>query len=132
MRILGLYALTFLTFLGIDMIWLGFVGKPFYDKSLGYIKADNVNWIAAILFYLIFVAGLLYFVVLPALKEGSMKKATLNGAILGFLTYATFDLTSLAVLKDWPVDITIIDLCWGTFLGATVCTVSYYIGSKIL
>jgi uncharacterized membrane protein len=90
-----------------------------------------VNWLAAILFYLVFVVGLIVFVITPALEKNSWVMALLLGALFGFITYATYDLTNLATIKDWPIIVTIIDLVWGTFLAAAVSVVSYFIASKI-
>ena len=76
-------------------------------------------------FYAIFVAGLVYFVIHPAVDEGSWSKALLVGAFFGFVTYATWDLTNLAVLKDFPLSIVPIDMAWGTFLAASVSITTY-------
>lgn len=122
------FIITFLVFLVVDLIWLGFVAKKLYSKHLGYIMADKVNWIAAIVFYVIFIIGLLYFVIMPG---ESLKSVMLTGAFFGFITYATYDLTNLATLKDWPITITIIDLIWGSVLAATTSSVSYLIISKL-
>jgi uncharacterized membrane protein len=121
-----LYGIAFVLFLVIDLIWLGLIAKNLYQKQLGHLMADNVNWVAAIIFYLLFIGGLVFFVISPAVTEGVWTKALLLGALLGFLTYATYDLTNLATLKDWPIQITIIDLAWGTFLGASVSTLTFF------
>ena len=126
-----LYFITLPIFLFIDMVWLGLVAKNFYAKHLGFLMKADVNWLAAILFYLVFVVGLIVFVITPALEKKSWVMALLLGALFGFITYATYDLTNLATIKDWPIIVTIIDLVWGTFLAAAVSVVSYFIASKI-
>jgi uncharacterized membrane protein len=87
--------------------------------------SDSVNWAAAIIFYLLFIVGLVYFAILPAVNDGEWLRALALGAFFGFITYATYDLTNLATLKDWPIQITLIDLAWGTFLGASISTLTY-------
>lgn len=115
----------------IDMIWLGLIAKNFYAKQIGFLMKNDINWTAAIIFYLIFIAGLIVFVVSPALQKGSWTYAIIFGALFGFITYATYDLTNLATIKDWPLLVTIIDLFWGSVLAASVSTITYLIASKI-
>lgn len=122
-----LYLLTVPVFFAIDMLWLGVVAKDIYNKQLGGLLAANVNWAAAIVFYLLYIAGIIYFVVLPGLDKGSVSTVILNGALLGGLAYATYDLTNLATLKDWPFTIVVIDIIWGMVLTASVATASFYI-----
>jgi len=112
-------------FLSIDMIWLLVISKNLYAKYLGYLMTDQVRVGAAAIFYFIFVVGLLFFVITPALSKDSWTYALFAGMFVGLITYATYDLTNLAVVKDWPVAITIIDLIWGTFLSSTTATVSF-------
>jgi uncharacterized membrane protein len=124
-----LYLLTLAVFLIIDMIWLGLVARTLYRKYLGFLMSPSPNWAAAILFYLLFIAGLLVFAVVPGLKAESMSRAVLLGALFGLVSYATYDLTNLATIKDWPLIITIVDMIWGTVLAASVSWISYLIGS---
>ena len=126
-----LYGIAFSIFLAIDMVWLGLIAKNFYGKQLGFLMKTNVNWAAALIFYLIFVAGLLVFVISPALEKQSLMSAVLMGAFFGLVTYATYDLTNLATVKDWPLLVTIIDLIWGTVLAASVSTLSYLAATKL-
>jgi len=86
---------------------------------------DKVNVVAAVIFYVIFIIGLLYFVINPALAKESLKMAILTGMFFGFIAYSTYDLTNLATLKNWPLVITIIDIAWGTVLSGTVSGISY-------
>jgi uncharacterized membrane protein len=126
-----LYFITLPIFLVIDMIWLGLIAKNLYAKYIGFLMKTNVNWTAAIIFYLLFIVGLIVFVITPALEKNSWVVALLMGALFGLITYATYDLTNLATIKNWPVIITIIDLIWGTVLAASVSVISFFIASKI-
>ncbi|MDH3884917.1 MAG: DUF2177 family protein, partial [Desulfobacterales bacterium] len=113
---LKLYALTVPVFFIIDLIWLGVVARGFYQKNLKFILSPNVNWTAAIIFYLMYIAGILIFAVVPGVAKDSWRHAALWGALFGFFTYATYDLTNLALLKDWPLNIVIVDIIWGMVL----------------
>lgn len=126
-----IYAIALPIFFIIDMIWLGLVAKNFYAKHIGFLMKTDINWIAALVFYLIFIAGLVVFVITPALEKNSWVTALLLGALFGFITYATYDLTNLATIKDWPLIVTIIDLIWGTVLAACVSLISFFVASKI-
>lgn len=125
------YIITFLVFFIIDLIWLGLIAKNLYKNQIGHLMSEKPNWIAAIVFYLIFIFGLIYFVIGPALDSGEWTKALINGLIFGFITYSTYDLTNLATLQNWPIKITVIDLIWGTSLGGSVSTISYWIINKM-
>ena len=127
-----LYFITLAVFFVIDMIWLGVVAKGFYRRHLGPLMGPKVNWISAILFYLLFIVGLLVFVIRPALGIGVPLEALFYGALLGLISYATYDLTNLATLKDWPVIVTVVDLVWGTVLGGVVSYVSALLGRSLL
>jgi uncharacterized membrane protein len=121
------FLIAFAVFLAVDLVWLGLIAKNLYSKYLGFIMTDKVNWIAALLFYVLFIIGLLVFVIQPALIEKNLATLVLRAALFGLVTYATYDLTNLATLKDWPIQITIIDLIWGTSLSTIVSVVSYFI-----
>jgi uncharacterized membrane protein len=125
---LKLYLLTIPVFFAIDLVWLGVVAKSFYRDRIGHLMADEVNWMAALIFYMMYIAGILFFAVQPALTENSWQKAAIYGAALGFLTYATYDFTNWATLKNWSPTVVFVDILWGTFLVATVSVVSYFIG----
>jgi uncharacterized membrane protein len=129
-QFLYLYLLTIPVFFIIDMIWIGLIGNKFYQSQIGFLLGP-VNWTAAIIFYLIYIVGIIFFAVHPALLDGSLGKAVLLGALFGFFTYATYDFTNLATIKDWPLLVTVVDLAWGTFLSASVATVSYLIGKTL-
>ena len=123
-----LYLASLAAFFVIDMLWLGLVARGFYRKQLGFLLSPNVNWVAAIIFYLLFVAGLLVFAVVPGLQAGSIKKGLLLGALFGLLTYATYDLTNLATIKGWPLLVTLVDMVWGVLLATSVSYVAFLAG----
>jgi len=127
---LKLYLIALPVFLAIDMVWLTLVAKNFYAKYIGYLMAKNPNLIAALIFYLIFIAGLIVFVITPALDKKMWIQALLAGAFFGLVTYATYDLTNLATIKDWPLIITFVDLIWGMVLSAAVSVITYFIALK--
>jgi uncharacterized membrane protein len=125
-----LYLITLPIFFAIDMVWLGLVAKNFYREQIGFLMATDINWPAAIIFYLLFIAGLILFVISPALEKRMWQDALLMGALFGLITYATYDLTNLATMKGWPVLVTIVDLAWGATLSALVSVISYFITTK--
>jgi uncharacterized membrane protein len=131
-QMLEMYALTLAIFFIIDMVWLGVVAKGFYRKHLGAMLSPKVNWAAAILFYLVFIVGLLVFVIGPALNAGTPLRAFLFGALFGLISYATYDLSNLATLKDWPMIVTVVDLVWGSVLGGAVSGLAAFLGQKLL
>lgn len=123
------YFYAFLTSIGtmavLDAAWLGLIAPAFYKKHIGFIMADKPNWFAAIAFYLVFILGVTVFVVYPGWKNvDSLIKVGLLGALFGLVTYATYDLTNQATLKNWPHIVTIVDLSWGTALTAAVSVVA--------
>ena len=124
------YITALIVFFAIDLVWLGVIAAKLYRHYLGGLMADKVNWPAALIFYGIFISGLVYFVIEPALAKQSLSFAIGAGAFFGFITYATYDLTNLATLKDWPLPITIIDLIWGSILSASISGISYFILQK--
>ena len=132
MRYLKLYLVSLAAFFAIDMIWLGLVARTFYSQYLGYIMAPSPNWFVAIIFYLLFVAGILVFVVLPGLGSNSLKTTLSRAALFGLITYATYDLTNLATLKDWPALLSIVDMFWGTVLSVLVSYISFMAGKRLI
>ncbi len=126
-----LFFIALPVFLVIDLVWLGLVAKSFYAKHLGFLMRPDPNWIAAIIFYLLFVIGLVHFVITPALEKSSLTDALLFGALFGLVTYSTYDLTNLATIKDWPLVVTCVDLVWGTTLSAALSAITYSIAKKI-
>lgn len=120
-----LYLMTVVVFFAIDIVWLGVISKKFYDKQLGKLRSEKVNWTAGLIFYFIFIFGIVFFVISPAVDQSNILITITSGALFGFVAYATYDLTNLATLKNWPVTVTIVDLIWGTFLSASTSTIVY-------
>lgn len=125
MTFLKLFIIAFIVFFAIDIVWLGVIAKNLYRDAIGHLMSASPNWIAAIIFYILYIIFLVIFVILPAIHQGSLSHAMLYGALFGFITYATYDLTNLATLKDWPLYLTFIDIGWGTLLGFSVSTLTY-------
>lgn len=126
------FFVALVTFLIIDGIWLTIVAKNFYAKHLGYLMSKTPNLAAAGIFYLIYIFGLVVLVISPALHKNSLMSAILMGAVFGLCGYATYDLTNMATIKDWPLIVTVVDLIWGTLLSAAVAGISYWILNKWL
>ncbi len=126
-----LYFIALLILFVLDMVWLGFVAKDFYREQLNSLMKTDVTWTAAILFYLLFSAGLVLFVIAPALEKNSLLQAILYGALFGLIAYATYDLTNLAILKHWPLLLSIVDMAWGAALAAVVSGLTYLIAIKL-
>jgi uncharacterized membrane protein len=129
---LKLYGVAFAVFIVIDLVWLGFVAPKLYRHFMGHLLRDTPNWPVAIAFYLLFVAGLVYFAIAPAVDGGSLQDALVKGALFGFFTYVTYDMTNWAVLKDWPAGIVPIDIAWGTVLGSSVASVTWIVHDRLL
>jgi uncharacterized membrane protein len=130
-RSLLVYAITLPIFFAVDLVWIGVVARNFYQRHLGFLLSPNVNWPAALLFYAVYIAGIVFFAIKPALETGSASRALLSGAFLGFVAYATYDLSNQATVRDWPVLVTAVDLLWGTFLTAAVSYLSYQVSSRL-
>lgn len=118
------YAVGLTVFLVLDLLWLGVVADDLYADQLGDLMAEEPDVLAAAVFYLLFVAGLVFFVVHPAVEAGSIRRALLTGAFFGLVTYAAWDLTNLAVLRDFPAALVAIDLAWGSVLAGTTGAVT--------
>jgi len=121
------YLGTTIVFFAIDMIWLGVVAKDLYRRELNAYLSDQVNWSAALIFYLLFIIGIFIFCIVPAAEQASFAKAIISGALFGMFTYATYDLTNLATLKSWPLKIVFIDIAWGMVLTGSVSAAGYLI-----
>jgi len=126
-----LFLIALPVFFIIDMIWLVLVAKNFYSKQIGFLMRPDINWTAAVIFYLLFIAGLVTFVISPAVEKHSWMHALLFGAFFGLITYATYDLTNLATLKDWPLLVTVVDLIWGMVLSASISVITYLIATRV-
>jgi len=132
MQYLYLYLLTVPIFFAIDMTWIGLIANGIYTKYIGEFITKTPNWPAAVSFYLLYIIGILYFVVVPAHDKGSVTQAAMNGALFGLFAYATYDLTNLATIKGWPLQIVFIDMAWGMVLTASVGVISFYIAGLVL
>lgn len=130
-RYVLLWLVTVPVFVLIDLAWLGLVARDFYRNQMGSLMADPIVWWAAILFYLLSIAGIILFAVAPAIDAGRWTKALVLGAAFGFFTYMTYDLTNLATLQGWSVTLAVVDITWGTVLSGTVATLSYLIGTRV-
>ena len=117
------YISTLIAFFAMDMLWLGFIARKFYADQLGSLMADSTNWIIAIIFYAVYIAGIVFFAIRPAVEAEHVLKATLYGALFGFFCYATYDLTNLATLRDWPSKMVFVDILWGIVLTGGCATV---------
>jgi len=119
------YAIAAGIMLVIDIIWLAIISRDFYRTHIGHLLSPKANINAATIFYIIFILGLVIFAIIPAIEKHSVLLALMYGALFGFCTYATYDLTNQATLKEWPVIVTIVDLAWGTFLSSVVAAFTY-------
>ena len=113
---------------GLDMLWLGLVAKPFYHKHLASLLRPDVQWVPALAFYLLYVAAIVVFVVQPAVEKESLARAVGMGAFFGLVAYATYDLTSMALIRDFPLVVVLVDLAWGAVLTGVAGTVGYFVG----
>lgn len=130
-RVLLTYGVSVPVFFIVDMIWLGVIARGFYRKALEPFLAPNINWTAAIIFYLLFLVGILVFALLPGMEKRSIVYTVGMAALFGFISYATYDLTNLATLRDWPLSLAIVDMVWGSFLSASTAGLTYLIMTRI-
>jgi len=126
-----LYLITLPVFFAIDLLWLGVIAKNLYGKYLGELMAPSVNWPAAIAFYLLYILGMVIFVIEPAVSKNSWQYALKYGALFGFFCYMTYELTNWAVIKNWPAGIVAIDIVWGIVLTASVSGLSWWLHKVI-
>ena len=130
-RVLLTYVVSVPVFFIVDMIWLGLIARGFYRKALEPLLTPNINWTAAIIFYFLFLVGILIFALLPGIERRSLVYTIAMAAFFGFISYATYDLTNLATLRDWPLMLSIVDMIWGSFLSASTAAITYLIMSRI-
>lgn len=126
-KYLLIFFVSLVIFLVVDGIWLGFIAKNMYSQKIGHLLSDKPNLFAAGVFYLIFIIGLTAIVTIPSLRSNSFASALLLGGLFGLVSYSTYDLTNLATLKNWPLDVTIIDMIWGTFVSSLVSSITFLI-----
>ena len=125
------YAGAALTFLVVDLIWLTLAAGPLYRAHVGDLMADTINLPAALGFYFIYIAGITIFAIAPALRTGLWRTATVFGALLGFVAYATYDLTNLATLRGWPVGVAMMDIAWGAFVTGLSATAGFLAARRL-
>jgi uncharacterized membrane protein len=130
-RVLLTYGVSVPVFFIVDMIWLGVIARGFYRKALEPLLTPNINWTAAIIFYFLFLVGVLVFALLPGMEKKSLIYTVGMAALFGFIAYATYDMTNLATLRDWPLVLSIVDMMWGSFLSASTAGLTYLIMSRI-
>lgn len=131
MRLPVAYLAALAALVVLDGLWLGLVAKDFYRQQLGSLMRPDVRFGVAAAFYLVYLVGVVIFAVQPALQEGSAVRALVLGALFGFFCYATYDLTNLATLRDWPAKLSVVDLAWGTFLSAIAALAGYLAASRV-
>ena len=127
MALIKSYVVTFVVFIILELFWLNILAKNLYQQEIGYIMKSKPSLIPAVLFSLLFVGGLVFFVVNPAIEQNSWSYALFAGIFYGLITYATYTLTNLANLDNWPLKVTIIDLLWGMVLGGAASMISFFI-----
>lgn len=130
-RLLLTYVASLTAFLALDFLWLGWVARAFYREQMGDLMRANVQWLPALVFYCLFVAAILVFVVFPAAERASLGRAALSGAFFGLVTYATYDLTSLAVIAGYRAQLALVDMAWGTVLCTVTAIVGYAAASRL-
>lgn len=131
MSILVAWVVAGLVFLGLDAIWLSTMSDRLYRPFIGELLAPSPNLVAAVIFYLIYVSGLVYFAIMPGLERGSLVKALINGAAFGFVAYATYDLTNHATMRIWDWRVTTADIAWGAFVSAAAAGAAYLAASRV-
>ena len=131
LKLVVVFAASLAAFLVIDLLWLGVVARDFYRQQLEAFFAERVNWTAAFVFYALFIAGVMIFVILPAAQRQSAGFAIGYGVLFGLLTYGTYDLTNLATLRNWPLKLVIVDMCWGMALTGTTAYIGYLVAHRL-
>ena len=131
-KLVQLYVVTAIFFFAIDILWLGVIAKNFYNRHLGRFFRERVNWTAASIFYSLYILGIMIFAILPGISGASLGRAVILGVLYGLFTYATYDLTNLATLKDWPVKIVVVDILWGMVLCGLVSAGGFLVATRFL
>lgn len=129
---IAVYAGTLVLFAALDLVWIGVVMREFYRQGIGHLMSDRTNWKSGIAFYLIYTAGLMFFAISPSIIAHTFLGAAILGGLFGFFCYATYDLTNLATLRDWPLKVAIIDMLWGFAVSVAVSMVAFSIASLLL
>jgi uncharacterized membrane protein len=126
-----LYGIALVVFFAADLLWLGVIAKGFYAKHVGFLMREQVLWPAALLFYTLFLLGLVVFVIGPAFEANSLPRALALGVFFGFITYQTYELTNYALVKDWPLIVVVVDIAWGMVLSSLVSAVTFLVATKV-
>lgn len=129
---LKLFLVSFITFLFLDAIWLGLIARGFYSKHLSLYLTDNVIWPSAFIFYIIFNIGLLLFVILPSIEKNSYSTLLIYSILYGLVTFATYDLTNHATIKDWPLIVSIVDMSYGMFVALVSSSAAFYANKYLM
>jgi len=129
---LKLFLVSFITFLFLDAIWLGLIARGFYSKHLSLYLTDNVIWPSAFIFYIIFNIGLLIFVILPSIEKNSYSTLLIYSILYGLVTFATYDLTNHATIKDWPLIVSIVDMSYGMFVAFVSSSAAFYANKYLM
>lgn len=124
------YSAALVIFVIVDSLWLGAMAPRLYRPILGDILLPGFSLAPAVVFYLLYPIGLVFFAINPALKGGGMSTALICGALFGFFTYATYDLTNQATLRNWSTVLTVADIAWGSFLGAVTASGAWWIAQR--
>lgn len=131
MSFVKLYIIALVLFLAIDGIWLGLIAKNLYQQNIGHLMSDSIKFAPALLFYLVYVVGIIVLAVQPGIDANSLGKTLMLAALFGFLAYGTYDFTNWATLKDWPAKIVLIDVLWGTFVTSTTAGLTWWLSKLI-
>ena len=131
-KLVQLYLVTGILFFAIDILWLGVIAKKFYHRHLAHFFRERVNWAAASIFYCLYILGIMIFAILPGISCASLARTSVLGVLYGLFTYATYDLTNLATLKDWPVKIVVVDILWGLVLCGLVSAGGFLVATRFL
>ena len=131
LKLLVSYLTTTVVMVVIDMVWLGVIAKPMYQAGIGHLMAEKPNIAAAISFYALFPVGLMIFAILPETANAGWQRTALLGALFGFFTYATYDLTNLATLKNYPLQLALIDILWGSLVSAIAASAGRWMLNKM-
>jgi uncharacterized membrane protein len=132
MTVAGAYLSTLVCFVVADALWLAVMVDRLYRPAIADLMSSSLHLPAAAAFYLSAPAGLVYFAVVPGLRDASLVTAGINGALYGFFTYATYDLTNQATLREWPTKLTVADMAWGVALGAFAAALGFVFASRLV
>jgi uncharacterized membrane protein len=131
MNQVALYFVTLAVFVGVDLVWLGLIAKSFYSGEIGALLAEKMSLTAAICFYVIYAAGLMFFAIQPSLATGGWTRALMLGGLFGFVAYATYDLSNLATLRGWSLKLSVVDILWGAALSGFTAAAAVFVSDRL-